>query len=96
MEVIAKRVIDFDHCNETGDFFLTPPNPHDNGNRRISFLCPCGCGSLCGIRIRDDGQQIHGAWGWDGNEDTPTVTPSININNGHWHGYLTNGIFRSC
>jgi len=42
------------------------------------------------------GDGIAKAWQWDGNEDNPTVTPSININNGHWHGYLTGGVFRSC
>jgi len=34
-------------------------------------------------------------WGWDGNEDKPTLTPSI-LDPGHWHGYLTAGFFRSC
>lgn len=33
-------------------------------------------------------------WGWDGNEE-PTITPSI-LDQGHWHGYLTAGFFRSC
>ncbi len=34
-------------------------------------------------------------WGWDGNFDRPTVTPSI-WEKGVWHGYLTAGRFVSC
>lgn len=33
-------------------------------------------------------------WGWDGNFDKPTVTPSIH-HPGLWHGYLTAGRFQS-
>jgi hypothetical protein len=51
---------------------------------------------LAGIRINDDGTQANYAWAWDRNEDAPTVTPSINIQHGHWHGYLTAGVFRAC
>jgi len=29
-------------------------------------------------------------WGWDGNEDKPTLTPSIHAPD-LWHGYLTAG-----
>lgn len=100
MKIKATRVADYDHCKEPGDFFLSPPNPAENGCRRLSFLCPCGCGDLCGIKIRDDGQRKDGAWGWDRNEEQPTTTPSILIGpgtgNGHWHGFLTKGEFISC
>lgn len=34
-------------------------------------------------------------WAWDGNEDAPTLSPSIH-NIGHWHGFLRNGRFESC
>ena len=92
-EVTARRVADYDACEHPGDFFLTTPDAE--GVRRLSFLCPCGCCSLCGIRIKT-GEKTAAAWQWDGNEDKPTTTPSININRGHWHGYLTSGVFRSC
>ena len=29
-------------------------------------------------------------WGWDGNEDAPTLTPSIHCL-GHWHGWVRAG-----
>lgn len=92
-EVNARRVEDYEHCEEPGDFFLTEPD--GQGVRCLQFLCPCGCCSLCGIRVKT-GEKIPIAWEWDGNEDHPTTKPSININNGHWHGYLTGGVFRSC
>lgn len=95
-EVLARKVADFDSCNEPGECFLSLPNPAEGGMRRLSFRCPCGCGDLCGIRVRDDGAQDGKAWGWDKNEESPTATPSININNGHWHGFLTAGVFRAC
>jgi hypothetical protein len=34
-------------------------------------------------------------WGWDGNEDKPTITPSI-LATGQWHGYLRDGRLISC
>lgn len=96
--VKANRVADFDSCKQPGDFFLTEPSMYEKGMRRLSFLCPCGCGDLCGIRVRNDGQNIDGAWGWDRNEDAPTCTPSIDINpgSGHWHGHLKAGVFEPC
>lgn len=29
-------------------------------------------------------------WGWDGNADVPTLTPSIHTH-GHWHGWVRAG-----
>ncbi len=96
-EIKANRVADFDACKQAGDFYITKPNPAEGDMRRISFLCPCGCGDLCGVRVRNDGQRDdEQAWAWDKNEEHPTVSPSININNGHWHGYLIFGIFKKC
>lgn len=93
MKVKATRVPDFDSAKKAGDFFITDPNPADGGARRLSFLCPCGCGDLAGIKIRDDGQQVDGAWTWNGNMDNQTTTPSILIHPNHWHGFLTDGVF---
>ena len=94
-DVQANRVADFSAAKNPGDFFVTAFNPHEQC-RRLSFLCPCGCGDLAGIRIRDDGQQVDGAWSWNRSEDKPTCQPSILIDRGHWHGYLTDGVFKSC
>jgi hypothetical protein len=96
LSVQGKHVADFDSCNDPGDFFFSPPNPAEDGMRRLSFICPCGCGDLAGIRVREDGAHIMPAWGWNRNEEKPTTSPSINISYGHWHGYLTDGVFVSC
>lgn len=42
-------------------------------------------GSSDGVRV----------WGWDGNEESPTLTPSIH-DLGNWHGHLVNGVLKSC
>lgn len=33
----------------------------------------------------------HGHWTLTGEPPTVTVTPSLNVNNDQWHGWLTNG-----
>lgn len=43
---------------------------------RLLFWCP-GCDEAHMIRVRDDGQNVGGAWGFDGNYDRPTFSPSI-------------------
>lgn len=88
MEIKAKRV----EC-EGIDCLVNPGDFKWMDNyTRMMFVCPCGCGILPGIVV----QPLPNAWGWDGNIETPTITPSIDINRGHWHGYLTNGVFKSC
>jgi hypothetical protein len=34
-------------------------------------------------------------WKWNGNEDAPTLTPSLHLV-GTWHGWMTNGELVSC
>ena len=40
------------------------------------------------------GGNTTGRWGWDGNIESPTITPSINVI-GRWHGWLRNGILET-
>lgn len=85
----------------TWDFYRT----YEAGDRSgILFLCPCGCDSLFSIAYKPY-QGCGPVWNWDGNEDSPTVTPSILVYQmnakgerigEHWHGFLTNGEFKSC
>lgn len=83
MNVDAKLKKDFESCINPGDFYIK--------NDRLSFLCPCGCGLLAAISITGKN-----AWDFNGNLEKPTASPSILINQGHWHGYLTDGVFREC
>jgi len=62
----------------------------------ITFLCPCGCGAIGGIRFNQFGRP-GSAWTWDGNKDKPTCTPSIQRTEGcRWHGHLIDGVFVPC
>jgi hypothetical protein len=67
---------------------------------RLTFLCPCGCGTPAGVAVAKDMNDRggnHPVWQWDGNIEKPTITPSIQIIGGcGWHGYLTAGVFRTC
>jgi hypothetical protein len=73
-----------------GAFFI----PEDGGH--IFCECPCGCGGhmrlplyLLGEPKPETGRP---AWGWDGNHDTPTLTPSIrDIGTCYFHGHLVAG-----
>lgn len=76
-----------------GDFLII-----NNGEvTYFKYLCPCG-GCDFPVHIPLTGP---GAWNWDGNEEKPTIKPSI-LHKGHndgkcnWHGYMTNGEFKQC
>lgn len=104
-EVAATRVNGWDDLNKPGDFYIV--EEHDY--HRLMFYCPCGnCSRMfvCGIPIKT-GLKEEKFWQWDGNIFKPTITPSIfrHVNcmahgdtpahTCEWHGFLTNGIFRS-
>ncbi len=59
------------------------------------FQCPCGCRSVGGVRVAGDR-----SWEWNGSRDKPTVRPSVLLYDAdrqpHWHGWLTDGVWRSC
>lgn len=42
------------------------------------------------LPVRQGPNQSGKHWGWDGNEDAPTLTPSIHTH-GHWHGWCRAG-----
>lgn len=71
-------------------FSLHGLNPHS-----FHFQCPCGCGSVGGVKVAGEG-----AWQWNGSRDKPTVRPSVLLHgedgSPHWHGWLTDGVWRSC
>jgi uncharacterized protein DUF6527 len=53
----------------------------------LAFCCPCGCGLEGWLPVNVE----HG-WQWDGNDERPTLTPSIK-NPCAYHGYLKDGYF---
>lgn len=95
MEVKAVRVYSFEELKEPGQFMYTGSTEGD-GHWGMLMCCPCGCGVVSGVQFRhpaNKGPQ----WDWDGNEESPTLTPSI-LKRGAcvWHGYLTAGVFKEC
>jgi len=64
------------------------PDGHVGG---VAFDCPgCGGDSYVPVDAGGDG------WMWDGNEQAPTLTPSLGQRCCPWHGYLTAGKFVPC
>lgn len=66
---------------------------------RLAFACPRTgkpCAGGLGLLIgRPDNPASHPSWHWDGNVETPTLSPSINCIGGcGWHGFLQAGVFR--
>lgn len=110
MEVKANRVSGNEQLQNPGDYYfdLDPVGEC----HYIFIFCPCGkCDRTYRMQLPvNTGIKQDRAWLWDGNEDCPTLTPSIlrrvdtqeNTEyeiKGHkcdWHGYLTQGVFRSC
>lgn len=99
-EVVGKRV---DGYGETfGELSEMPAIPKPGAfwwqgdpPTRMSFVCPCGCGSIGGVGVGP--AQAPAVWEWNGDMDKPTVRPSILFLSGcKWHGFLTDGVFRSC
>lgn len=56
------------------------------------YCCPCGCGATGALAFRP---RQSPSWDWDGNLEKPTLQPSVH-HPGHWHGYLTAGVWISC
>lgn len=90
-DVPFNRVYSYEEMKNPGDGRWTGSSDPDTVPGRLTFRCPCGCELVAGIKVRGEGK-----WEWNGDLEKPTCTPSILIDQGHWHGYLTDGVFRSC
>lgn len=63
----------------------------------LLFVCPCGCGIVGSLTIRDAVATERPSWEWDGNVEKPTLSPSIQKTSScRWHGYLRAGVFEEC
>lgn len=94
-DVSAKHVKGFDEAKNPGEFWWS-----GDPVGRLTFVCPCGCGSIGSVAVAPnplDRGGNHPVWQWNGDLDKPTITPSIQFLSGcKWHGYLTEGVFRTC
>lgn len=94
MDVPFNRVEGFEQLKNPGDGYWYFATDNHAMPDRLTFLCPCGCGSVAGVRVAGE----H-AWRWNCDLDKPTTQPSILVNKTDgcgWHGYLTDGVFKSC
>jgi hypothetical protein len=94
-DVQGKRVEGYDEAKGTPGAFWWSGDPP----KRLTFFCPCGCGSAGGVAVGVDlldRDGNHPVWQWDGDLDRPTIMPSIQFLSGcKWHGFLTDGVFKS-
>jgi hypothetical protein len=63
--------------------------------RKTIYVWLPGMSGPDAIRIQRGEQGGPKVWGWNGDEEKPSLTPSIHVL-GKWHGYLTNGRLTSC
>ena len=85
---------------EPGDFAWDFDSAATGGDRSrpthfIYVALPGDAGGWSPIEVQLGDQGGQRLWGWDGNEDKPTLTPSI-LSPGIWHGYLRAGRLVSC
>jgi hypothetical protein len=57
---------------------------------RLHFVCPNR--QRCTVLLAPNAG-AH-AWQWDGNEDAPTLSPSVNCGGCGWHGHIQGGVIR--
>ena len=53
----------------------------ENGTA-ILFQCP-GCGNMHKVYIKES-EYPHPVWGYNGNPDSPTITPTVLVKSGHY------------
>lgn len=72
-----------------GSFYIT----ETEAGKVMWLKLPDGVASAINLRphMADTGPN----WEWDGNEDKPTLTPSVH-RVGSWHGFVRNGRMESC
>ena len=81
----ARRVHSIAEVLEPGDFYIPP---------ELDLMFLWLPGDTLSTKIRLGGEQ-HPCWSWDGNMESPTLRPSLNLE-GIWHGFLNHGVFQSC
>lgn len=70
--------------------------PDSDGEQAFWYCCPCGCGRIAPLNVGNGFKPAVGpSWKWNGSTERPTLEPSVN-HVGHWHGWLTDGVWTSC
>lgn len=77
-----------------GDFDISDQLWPGTSFRIMYMMLPCGF--VCSIPV-NHGPPSGMAWGWDGSEDRPTLTPSVwHYSDPDWHGFIRAGRMESC
>jgi hypothetical protein len=88
------------HLARAGEFFFLPHDPSNPTIEPEYIVLRRPDGSNGGaIPIKRGPNQSGAAWGWDGDREKPTLTPSIWWKSGdarEWHGWLRAGRLVSC
>lgn len=71
----------------------------------ILHSCPCGCGNIGSLNIKEWAEKKGPLWTLSGPREAPTLTPSVGIRaygkaiktdgDFHWHGWLRDGVWES-
>lgn len=89
-----RRMRDEDAIDVLGDFAW---DVTENGDRYLLFTVPRPLPDqpkgwiFNRLPVRQGPNDPGKYWGWDGNEESPTLTPSIHAI-GHWHGWIRSGM----
>ena len=83
------------HATITDSIRTAGPGAVKFNGDAILFRCPCGCGNLGQLPLRNRDSRRRPSWNWDGNRDRPTLTPSVNCTGFPcgWHGWLREGVW---
>jgi hypothetical protein len=91
----TRKVADFETCKEPGDFYIIVANPKYYGPETHMMGLRLPDGTFNNLPMRKGPPPSGAVWGWDGNEDSPTLAPSIDCKE-RWHGHLVAGRLQSC
>lgn len=95
--LVARHIPDrqeFGAQRDAGTFRITDPD--EEREQFFWYHCPCGCGLRASILVGNGFKPADSpSWNWNGSREKPTLQPSIHHRD-HWHGWLTDGVWRSC
>jgi hypothetical protein len=95
-----RRVVDVDavYAAEPGAFAWLAADRDGIAYRVLWFRDPRGSVGCIPVEPLPPGELERWgghSWTWDGNEDRPTLRPSL-LRRGGWHGYVTAGRMQAC
>jgi hypothetical protein len=89
----CRKVSGYDEVERPGDFYFHRVS--SQAFTRIYLQLPDGSFNALPVYRQGDLKPEATAWLWDGNESSPTLSPSIHCID-HWHGFLRSGRLVSC